>query len=225
VLLFAGPTLSRARLISAALPLDGIELEPPIRRGDLPRVTRRRVPGVMAIVDGVFHDALAVGHAEIRRVLEAGWHVYGLASMGAIRAREMHHLGMRGFGRVFARYCEPGDFRDDEVALLHEPEPPYRELSEPLVHLRAALASLSDVVPAADAQALLDELDGMWFGERSAALVVARLSARCPEARARIAATFAELDRFRWKALDLIDFLVQQPWLAHPSHERRDHGQ
>ena len=38
--------------------------------------------------------------------------------MGAIRAREMAHLGMRGFGRVFERFVAEDDFQDDEVALL-----------------------------------------------------------------------------------------------------------
>ncbi|WP_425300876.1 TfuA-like protein, partial [Nocardia wallacei] len=33
---------------------------------------------------------------EIREALEAGWSVWGLSSMGAIRAAEMRLLGMRG---------------------------------------------------------------------------------------------------------------------------------
>ena len=69
--------------------------------------------------------------------------MWGLSSMGAIRAREMAHLGMRGYGSVYAPFATEGDFQDDEVALLHEPNAPYRPVSEPLVHLREAVAHLA----------------------------------------------------------------------------------
>src|ERR1700730_15150065 len=100
VVMFVGPTLAtspRARTLARSY-----ALRRPVRRDDIARLVRgRRKPGVIVIVDGVFHDTLAVGHAEIREALVRGWRVWGLSSMGAIRAREMAHLGMRGFGRVF----------------------------------------------------------------------------------------------------------------------------
>src|SRR2546423_1317132 len=104
LVLFVGPTMAtspRARALAK-----GCVVRRPVRRGDVARlVASRKKPGTMAIVDGVFHDSLAVGHAEIRDALARGWAVWGLSSMGAIRAREMSHVGMRGFGRVYARFA------------------------------------------------------------------------------------------------------------------------
>ena len=100
-------------------------MRPPVRRLDVAKLTAtERRPGTLVIVDGLFHDTLAVGHAEIREAMRRGWRVWGLSSMGAIRAREMAPLGMKGFGRVFERFEAEADFQDDEVALLHEPRPP-----------------------------------------------------------------------------------------------------
>src|SRR5438094_645965 len=93
VFLFAGPTLARARAIRPELDLGGVHELPPAQRGDVPRLVREHAtPGVIAIVDGKFHQVLAVGHMEIRNAIAAGWTVWGMSSLGAIRAREMHHL-------------------------------------------------------------------------------------------------------------------------------------
>src|SRR5262245_27105209 len=141
--MYAGPTLRRA-LASANKPrLDELTVVPPVERGDIARLVNNSPPGVLVIVDGYFHlRNLSVSHLEIRTALKLGWTVWGLSSMGAIRAAEMHHVGVHGFGDVFARYRDDDDFRDDEVALLHEPTPPYRELSEPLVNIRFGIDAL-----------------------------------------------------------------------------------
>ena len=210
--MFAGPTLARARIMRPGLSLAAVHVAPPIRRGDLPRlVAAVGPPSAIAIVDGVFHQALAVGHIEIRDAMAAGWEVWGLSSMGAIRAREMRHLGLRGFGRVYDMYgAADRDMRDDEVTLLHDPHPPYREASEPLVHLRAALVDLGDrgLILPADAAAIADALDEMYFGDRTLATFRALVAARAPQALAEL----ADIDRHRIKALDLIDFLEQRPF-------------
>lgn len=202
-LLFAGPTLTRARKMTE-LGLHEVEVLPPAGRGDIAAVVARRPPGTMVIVDGVFHKRLAVGHAEIRDALSAGWTVWGVASMGAIRAREMRELGMRGFGAVYDAFCAAGrDMRDDEVSLLHGPGPEYSEMSEPLVHLRAALAAYVDegAIEAAHATAVLEELAVMYFGDRTLACFGALLARhRCPVDPTR------DFDRFRVKSLDLIRF-------------------
>ncbi len=96
----------------------------------------------MAIVDGQFLRCLSVGHAEIRLAIAKSWQVWGLSSMGAIRACEMKHLGMRGYGEVYQWYCRDECFRDDEVALMHRPNPPYDAVSEPLIHIRVWLQEL-----------------------------------------------------------------------------------
>ncbi|MCE9574191.1 MAG: TfuA domain-containing protein [Deltaproteobacteria bacterium] len=211
--LFAGPTLSRARAI-APLDLEPYILEPPAERGTIAAMAARHPAGCAILVDGLFHESLAVGHAELRDAIRSGWQIWGLSSMGAIRAREMHPLGMRGFGRVFERYCQDDDFRDDEVALLHAPEPPYRELSEPLVHVRAALAAaVADARLSSDEHvAILGQLTACWYGERTLARVRDAVVASCPSSPAWVNAWLASFDAYRWKALDLIDFVAARPW-------------
>lgn len=207
VVLFAGPTLARARAMGVALPEGGVEVAPPVARGMIPRLVATRPPGVLVLVDGVFHQRLAVGHAELRDALARGWAVWGLSSMGAIRAREMRDLGVRGFGEVYARFERTDrDVRDDEVALLHGPAPDYREASEPLVHLEAALDDLArrGVLAAADAKAIYDELDGAYFGDRTLPRFAALVRARAPEVD-----PLEGFDRHRLKCHDLARFCAE----------------
>jgi hypothetical protein len=214
--IFLGPTLAtlpaRAR---SACRASGFQIRRPVRRGDIDQLLgSRKKRGLLVVVDGVFHDTLAVGHAEIREALRRGWRVWGLSSMGAIRAREMAHLGMRGYGSVYQQFAAEGDFQDDEVALLHEPTAPYRPVSEPLVHLRAAAAYLAScgVVTDEGARAAVADLKARWYGERT----VRRLAhALRPAARGGSAALDRELrdfDRFRTKAIDLARFLEERPF-------------
>jgi hypothetical protein len=214
-ILFAGPTLHRARAIATApVPIDEYLLEAPVVRGSVARIAGAHPPGCMVIVDGLFHESLAVGHAEIRDAMTAGWRIWGLSSMGAIRAREMSALGMHGYGRVHELYARDGDFRDDEVALLHEGDPPYRELSEPLVHIRAAL---DDVVgdgrlDAGARDAVLATLTRSWYGERTLAWLRELVVREAPTAAAWVAGWLADFDRYRWKAIDLLRFMDERPW-------------
>jgi len=217
--MFVGPTLAtnaRARALAKSL-----RLRRPIRRHDVEALVdaqkkARKKPGVLVIVDGVFHNTLAVGHAEIRDALTAGWRVWGLSSMGAIRAREMMHLGMRGFGSVFDRFCGEDDFQDDEVALLHEPHAPYRPVSEPLVHLRAAIEHLvaRKIVGAEDARAVVADLKARWYGERTVRRAVHALK-RCARVEGgAVEREMRDFDRFRWKTIDLVRFLEERPFDA-----------
>lgn len=211
VVMFAGPTLAssaRARKLAR-----GLRVRRPVRRRDIETlVASRRKPGVVILVDGVFHDSLAVGHAEIRLALERGWTVWGLSSMGAIRAREMAHLGMRGYGRVYERFCRGDDFQDDEVALLHEATPPYRAISEPLFHLREAVAHLAreGIVTEEDARAVIADLKSRWYGERTVRGTIESLARHAPQAEPAIRRELTEFDRFRTKTQDLERFLEER---------------
>jgi hypothetical protein len=217
VFLFAGPTLhasARARALTW-----GLRVRPPVRRFDLPRLERahakaRRRPGVIVLADGLFHDTLAVGHAEIRSALRGGWRVWGLSSMGAIRAHEMASLGMRGFGRVFERFQTEPDFQDDEVALLHGPAPGYRVLTDPLVHLRAAVDHVVErgLVDEAAGRDVIADLKSRWYGERTRRLAIDALGR---DARGGVTAVRHELHDFRpfeLKTIDLEVFLQCRPW-------------
>jgi hypothetical protein len=217
VTILGGPTrATSARARSLARPY---RLRRPVGRGDTTELLRtRKRPGVLVIVDGLFHETLAVGHAELRDALAMGWQVWGVASMGAIRAREMATLGMKGFGRVFQRFLEKDDFQDDEVALLHESTPPYEPLTEPLVHLRAATEHLiaRGLVDEVKARRVLLELKARWFGERTLRGSIEALSkcgGRYRGAPDSIRDELRPFDRFRVKTIDLEDFLESRPWL------------
>ena len=211
--LFAGPTLYGAGLSSQT---KGVVVLPPAARGDVPAIVASSAPAVLALADGVFHHRLAVGHAELRRALEAGWEVWGLSSMGAIRAFEMRHMGVRGYGRVYKCFLEHEDFRDDEVALVHEPEPPYRALTEPLVHTRSWLASLvrRHVLTASQGRRAVERLASVWYGERGLQRVREVVVELAPGRAAAVDGALADFDRHRLKCRDLSDFLRERPWAA-----------
>jgi hypothetical protein len=213
VFLFAGPTLARDHG-SVQIPAD-VRLLPPVGRGDVDALVQQELPGVAVLVDGLFHDRLAVGHEEIRKALEAGWSVWGLSSMGAIRAREMRSHGMRGFGRVYDLYETEEDFQDDEVALLHAPDGPYRPVSEPMVHLRAALQdwSLRGWINPDAARVAVDHLKSLWFGYRTLrALESIALAKATGDKRPNITRACERFDQYRLKTADLVDFLRVTPW-------------
>ena len=87
----------------------------PVRRGDVLRDIDSGVHTI-GIVDGFFHQSLAVSVSEIMDALRCGVVVYGAASMGALRAAELVDFGMRGCGRIFETIRSLGLFRDDLVA-------------------------------------------------------------------------------------------------------------
>ena len=225
VVLFVGPTMAtspRARALASRF-----SVRRPVRRHDIARLALSGdPPDVVVIVDGAFHGTLAVGHAEIRDALARGVRVWGLSSMGAIRAREMAPLGMRGFGSVYERFSESDDFQDDEVALLHERAAPYRPVTEPLLHLRAAIDHLVScgLVGADDARDVVSDLKSRWYGERTVRGTTLALSrrARGKDAASAVARELADFDRFRMKTLDLVRFLEERPWCASRDHRLRD---
>jgi hypothetical protein len=155
-----------------------------------------------------------VGHAEIRSAIDTGWQVWGLSSMGAIRACEMRHLGMRGYGNVYDWFCRDENFRDDEVALVHLPEPPYLPLTEPLIHIRLWLQELvrSDLINSRQKRNLLKRLMATWFGERTLSNVREMLTNEVPDRAKEIEKSLENFDRFRVKSLDLAAFLGEKPW-------------
>jgi hypothetical protein len=214
VTLFAGPS-AHGIAPSALLP-EGTRLLPPVRRGDIDRLIDNSEPGVAVVCDGVFQIAPAVSHAELCRALDAGWQVWGVSSIGAIRAHELRSEGMRGFGYVYAQFERFADFTDDEMCLLHFPEAPYFPVSEALVNLRYALdrrrveLGISEAVEAT----LISSLRALWFGDRTEQKI---RSLMLEHAGISLASTEALLDglrQHRVKTIDLAELMASQPWLA-----------
>lgn len=171
---FLGPTLPHAE---AARLLPGAILLPPARQGDVLRAVRTHRPAAIGLIDGAFLDVPAVWHREILWALQEGVPVLGAASMGALRAAELHPYGMRGVGEVFAAYrdgCLPGwdePFEDDdEVAVVHAPAAAGgHALSDAMVDLRDTLAraEAAGAVGRTTRDALAAETKRLHFPERS----------------------------------------------------------
>src|SRR5439155_25574779 len=99
VYVFTGPTISAAE---AARELQAMYL-PPAAEGDVYRVARKR-PQAIGIIDGYFQSTPPVRHKEILWAMSRGIHVFGSASMGALRAAELASFGMEGVGTIFEFY-------------------------------------------------------------------------------------------------------------------------
>lgn len=209
--LFAGPSLQEVD--SQLLCGNGLVVRPPIKRGDIERMVAQSAPSNLAIVDGVFHAHPAVGHAEILSALGAGWRIWGLSSMGAIRACEMDELGVIGFGEVYRQFANDPDMSDDEVTLIHQAQEPFLSLSEPLIHIRQFLRhwTTETVITSVQEQRMLYSLKNMWYGHRTLDfLKKSLLELNCAEEK--IDSALANFSTYRIKSLDLIAFLKLQPW-------------
>lgn len=164
VAVFLGPTLPRDE---ACAVLDA-EYLPPAAHGDVLRAVRRGFR-VIGLVDGVFERVPAVWHKEILFALSEGVHVYGAASMGALRAAELGAFGMHGVGAIHRAYAEGALEDDDEVAVAHGgAEDGFRPLSDAMVDIRATLeaAAAKGVVTAEVAAAMTSRAKATFYPQR-----------------------------------------------------------
>ena len=131
--LFVGPSLDR-RLIP-----DTLEVMAPALCGDLAALLADPPPAV-GLIDGCFEVAPTVWHKEILDLIAHGVPVAGAASLGALRAAELHQLGMIGIGAIFEAYADDRILRDDAVLITHAPaELDWRPLTVALVDAEIAL--------------------------------------------------------------------------------------
>jgi hypothetical protein len=211
--LFAGPTTWG--LASGLIADAGVRLRPPVRREDVTRLVGDSAPGVMIVCDGTFQVTPAVSHRELCQAIDAGWQVWGVSSLGAIRAHELRHEGMRGFGDVHALFERLDDFADDEMCLLHCPEPPYFPVTEPLVNVRYALERRGPElgIDEASSQAVIDTLRDLWFGDRTVQRIRLALIQEGGMKPDNADLLLNWLNSHRLKTLDLARLLAMQPWL------------
>ena len=164
-IVFVGPTLRPEEIAGAG---DFVAL-PPVAQGDVYRAALRR-PRAIGIIDGFFSGAASVWHKEILWAMSEGVPVFGAASMGALRAAELHEFGMRGIGRIFEAFRDGVLEDDDEVAVVHGPaEIGYPPASEAMVNIRAtlALAEAKDVIGAESRRALEGFAKALFFADRN----------------------------------------------------------
>ena len=203
--IFAGPSLPPAvRLFGPAL-----HWRPPVKQGEVYRVALTR-PAIIGIIDGYFEVTPTVWHKEILWAMTQGIHVYGSASIGALRAAELAAFGMVGVGRVFTDYRDGILADDDEVAVLHGPEAlGYPAVTEAMVNMRASLErAVADGVVARSVASRLGEIGkALFYKERSWA-AISRLAAAGlpPRPLADLAAWSrrGQVDQKRADALEMV---------------------
>src|SRR5690348_12016648 len=97
--IFAGPSLPPSR----RPPDPRLIWKPPVKQGDLYRAALGQ-PAIIGVVDGYFETVPTVWHKEILWAMAQGIHVYGSASIGALRAAELSPFGMKGVGKIYEAF-------------------------------------------------------------------------------------------------------------------------
>jgi hypothetical protein len=130
---FVGPSLIDADFDGID---PGLDLRPPIRRGDLGQAVKDGFR-LIAIIDGEFYHTLAVSPKEILVALRDGVRILGGSSMGALRAAEMDMYGMVGVGVIYDWFRRNVVTRDDDVALMFGAvdDRSYRATTVPMVNV------------------------------------------------------------------------------------------
>ena len=164
-IVFAGPSLppdGRPGIL-------GLDWRGPVKQGDVFRATLS-CPEVIGIIDGHFEVMPTVWHKEILWAMAQGIHVYGAASIGALRAAELDTFGMTGVGQIYEMYRDGVLQDDDEVAVLHGPaELGYPILAEAMVNIRATLtrAAALGLIDGATLHALIRTGKAIFYKKRS----------------------------------------------------------
>ena len=215
-IIFAGPSFP-----PAVRPADpALEWRPPVKQGEVYQAALTH-PAIIGIIDGYFEVTPTVWHKEILWAMAQGIHVYGSASIGALRAAELCFFGMVGVGRIFAAYRDGILTDDDEVAVMHGPEElGYPAVTEAMVNIRATLeqAVAEGIVEGSLASRLTEIGKALFYKERSWE-VISRLAAASglpPGPLADLAAWSrrGQVDQKRADALEMVAAI-----LAHLSAE------
>lgn len=209
--IFAGPTLP-----PNARPADttAFDWRPPVRQGELYRVALDR-PAVIGIIDGYFETTPTVWHKEILWAMAQGIHVFGAASIGALRAAELDVFGMRGIGRIYDDFRSGVLEDDDEVAVLHGPaELGYPSVTEAMINIRATLAAAArdGIIAPSTADRLTAIAKALFYKERTwqATLGAAAASNGDEAALARFEAWLpaGQVDQKRRDALAMLEAIA-----------------
>jgi hypothetical protein len=206
VFVFVGPTLSREEVGKET---DAVCL-PPAAQGDVYRAAKER-PFAIGIIDGYFERIPAVWHKEILWAISQDIHVFGGASMGALRAAELERFGMKGIGRIYESFRSGELTDDDEVAVSHGDDATgYRPLSEAMVNMRATLARAEESkVLTAEVKRQLEAIaKAIFYPERSYPEIVARaVKAGAPKAQLDAFLAFVAASRVDQKREDALSLL------------------
>jgi hypothetical protein len=211
-IIFAGPSLPPP----AAPYVKGLEWRPPVRQGDL-YLAALSGPAIIGVIDGYFELVPTVWHKEILWAMTQGIHVYGAASIGALRAAELADFGMKGIGHIYRQFRTGRMMDDDEVAVLHGPaELDYVPVTEAMVNVRATIdrALQLGVVEPTFAAALVPIAKSLFYKDRTydAILKTATEHGLAPKALRRFA-TWLPSGQVDQKSIDAGEML--QAIVAH----------
>src|ERR1700677_318562 len=211
--IFVGPTLPAEEIART----QGFVCLPPVAQGDLYRAARRK-PRAIGVIDVFFSGAPSVWHKEILWAISQGIPVFGSASMGALRAAELHAFGMRGVGRIFEAFRDGVLEDEDEVAVVHGPaELDYVVASEAMVNIRATLAraEAEGVVSSASRGALDAFAKSLFFPQRSWEALLAGAAAQgvaeSEQAALRDWLPRGRVDQKRLDALEMLAAMAEAP--------------
>ena len=166
---FAGPSIE---LVDEVVRSRAV-LHPPVRHGDLTRLAADHRPGILLIVDGVFGFEMAITPREIRQMIEAGWRVFGAASMGAMRAAELWPQGMIGLGDIYTLFRTGGLKSDADVAVLFGGDA-LREITISMVQVRFLIQYLRHFhgLSGLDARRMQALANSIYWAERDEAALI-----------------------------------------------------
>ncbi len=222
VVVFVGPTLPpRMRPAHETL----WDWRPPVRQGDLYRAALDR-PRAIGVIDGYFEVVPTVWHKEILWAMTQGIHVYGSASMGALRAVELAAFGMEGVGAIFEAYRDGTLEDDDEVAVAHGPaETGYRPLSVAMVNIRSTLSAAvaAGMIGPATRVALERIGKGLFYPERTYQRILEGAAAKeVPEIELRAFREWLPRGEINQKRTDALAMLrtMRERLAANPEPKR-----
>ena len=208
---FLGPSLDKA---NAQHYLWQATYHPPIQCGDMIRLLRC-APQKIVIIDGLYEQVPAVWHKEIMLALDKGIEVYGAASMGALRAAELHQYGMIGIGKIFQAFATHQLTDDDEVAVLHQDiQQDLVPINDAMVNIRETLAQAvcEHLIDRATHDALIHWCKSQFYPKRSLRKAIGHVGTMHPEQCTRLGAwldVHGIIDLKRQDAIEVLT-LVQQ---------------
>jgi hypothetical protein len=214
LIIFTGPSLS---VKEAMQELDATYL-PPVAQGDVYRAAQQLLaqhapdqPLAIGIIDGYFERVPAVWHKEILWAMSQGIHVFGSASMGALRAAELAAFGMEGIGRIYQDYAGGRLEDDDEVAVAHaSADDNFTPLSIPMVDIRYSLekALAEKIISRASHDRLIDAAKSLFYPLRFYPTIIKQgIKAGLPEVEMLSLQLWLVTNRVCQKRLDAIEML------------------
>jgi YcaO-like protein with predicted kinase domain len=173
VVVFVGSTLPRG---TRPLHEKIWDWQPPAQYGDVYRAALT-APDAIGVIDGYFDSVPTAFIGEFLWAMAQGIHVFGAASIGALRAVELGVFGMRGVGKIYDDYRNQPYTDDEEIAVIEAPMEDYLPsdaLVDAMVNVRATLkaAEQQKVLAAGVALVLTDIAKSLSFRDRTYETVI-----------------------------------------------------